>query len=187
MVPAVRFVYLVHIKQVNETVIRIFPYSNEPPFDKNLDVVYILNYIFMMGHGFIFVQVVTTVDGFFILFTMNIREHFKILQDQFRNNKFYGHLRLRKLIQQHVELIRTTDVLNDTYQLTMFAQALLTALHMCILTFRISIARDVGTILGYVPFLTTILIELFFYCYGGEVITNEVAFLLFVNIILFFM
>lgn len=141
---------------------------------------YELGSLVICGENFIATNIHAAVDGMFILSSLNLKAHFQILQHMFKSSEFNSnqnniHHLLRHLIKYHKSIISATDDLNDTFKEVIFIQISLSALNICFITILV-IQNPLTEILYIIPnflYLTSILVQLLFYCYGGTLITSE--------------
>lgn len=127
---------------------------------------------------FIVIHIVPAVDGMFLIFSLNIKEHFIVIQDRFKESTFSNPLesrnKIKSLVIYHLNTLEVTEQLSQSFSVILFAQTLLTSVQVCVIGFQIvSGTRDLMETLVNVFFLCSILIQLFIYCYGGALITSE--------------
>lgn len=158
-----------------------FPYGSTPFFDTSNDLVFTLWYILIVIHGTIFAVVQVSVVGLLALFSVNISEHLKILQTRFMDKEYLTRQEvIRDIVKRHVELIAMKNLFNETFKIAMFLQSLCGSMHLCTIAFQILVSSEPGNVIGCIPFITNILVELFIFCYSGQIITHEVCWLKFV-------
>lgn len=134
--------------------------------------------MFYMLVVFIVIHIVPAVDGMFLIFSLNIKEHFIVIQDRFKESTFSNPLesrnKIRSMIIYHLNTLDVTEQLSRSFSVILFAQTLLTSVQVCVIGFQIvSGSGELMDILVNVIFLCSILIQLFIYCYGGTLITSE--------------
>lgn len=129
--------------------------------------------------NFIATNIHAAVDGMFLLVSLNLKAHFQILQQMFRESPFKhqqsNESYLKYLINYHKSIILATDDLNDTFKEVIFVQISLSALNICFITILV-IQNPLTEILFIIPnflYLISILVQLCFYCFGGSLITSE--------------
>lgn len=118
------------------------------------------------------------VNSMYIIAVMTIKTHFQILQHQLRTILFTrsreDSFHLRNLIEYHVEILDLTDSVNKLFHIIFFTQTTLTTLQICLTIFQIlELSDSFITTLPSSCLLVMVFIELFVFCYGGEVITSE--------------
>lgn len=124
------------------------------------------------------VHIVPAVDGMFLVFSLNIKEHFVIIQDMFKRSSFLNPLtnrmKIQNMIEYHLEVLEVTEQLSNCFSSVVFAQTLLTSVQVCMIGYQIvAESAELMDKLVNVIFLNSILIQLFIYCYGGTLITSE--------------
>lgn len=131
-------------------------------------------YVFVI---FIVAHIVPAVDGMFLIFSLNIKEHFIIIQDRFKRSTFLEPFenknKIRAMIRYHLETLDVTEQLSGCFQWIVFAQTLLTSVQVCAIGYQIVSGYNLVDTLVNIIFLCSILIQLFIYCYGGALITSE--------------
>lgn len=139
------------------------------------------NELIILFMGFMVYNVahlVPAVDGMFLVFSLNIKEHFSIIQDRFKECSFINQARNRKIIKElieyHLAVLEVTEQLSNTFAPIVFAQTCLTSVQVCVIGYQFvrGSAQSMDN-LAYISFLCSILIQLFIYCYGGALITSE--------------
>ncbi|XP_037808519.1 odorant receptor 82a [Lucilia sericata] len=118
-------------------------------------------------------------DGLFVSFAINLVSHLKILQKSIENNTFLKsdeelHKDLKSYIEYHNLILSLYNELRDIYSPIVFGQFLMTSLQVCVIVYQMVTHMD--TILVLIincTFLTSILLQLFIYCYGGEILKLE--------------
>ncbi|XP_065364130.1 odorant receptor 82a [Calliphora vicina] len=118
-------------------------------------------------------------DGLFVSFAINLVSHLKILQKSIEDNKFVKsdeelHSDLKSYIEYHNLILSLYNELRDIYSPIVFGQFLMTSLQVCVIVYQLVTHMD--TILVLIincTFLTSILLQLFIYCYGGEILKLE--------------
>lgn len=119
-----------------------------------------------------------SVDSMFIISVMNIKTHLQILQDQFRKIEFNGSnqdtTRLKALIKYHVQLLDMTESVNKIFDVVFFFQTTAITFQLSLVMFQIlELAESLLTVLPNFCLLVTLIVELFMFCYGGELVTRE--------------
>lgn len=106
------------------------------------------------------------IDTIFLGSCLHICAHFDILRESFDGD-------IPKFVKAHEILIGLVDTLNDLIRNIMFTQFLMSSMLICALGFQLMMfesffKRWVAMIYG-----TTILVQLFIYSLGGQLITNK--------------
>ncbi|XP_075147918.1 odorant receptor 82a [Haematobia irritans] len=125
------------------------------------------------------VMYAAAIDGLFLSFTINLVAHLKSLQHFIQNNTYE---KSDKELQSDLSLyVRYHNVILDLYQEVrniyspiVFGQFLITSLQVCVIIYQM--VTHMNTFLVLVinsTFLCSILLQLFIYCYGGEILKVE--------------
>lgn len=129
---------------------------------------------------FLVCHIVPAVDGMFLTFSLNIKEHLIILQEKLKESSFCEFDRnenkkiLISLVKNHNKIIKITKKLSEAYAQIVFVQTLLTSVQVCVIGFQIiENSTDKASIFVNICFLFSIFIQLLIYCYGGAQITSE--------------
>lgn len=97
---------------------------------------------------------------------LNICAHFGILRESFDGVK-------AKFIKRHQTLIEVTENLKHLVKPIVFAQFLISSINLCVLAFQIVALDSISTKIITIPFLLSIIIQLFIYSYGGQLIMEK--------------
>ncbi|XP_039232194.1 odorant receptor 82a [Drosophila yakuba] len=121
----------------------------------------------------------SAVDGLFISFAINLRAHFQTLQAQIENWEFPlskqdTQARLKSIVEYHVLLHSLSSKLRSMYTPTVMGQFVITSLQVGVIIYQLVTNMDsVMDLLLYASFFGSIMLQLFIYCYGGEIIKAE--------------
>nr|NP_730794.1 odorant receptor 82a [Drosophila melanogaster]P82986.1 RecName: Full=Odorant receptor 82a [Drosophila melanogaster]AAN13335.1 odorant receptor 82a [Drosophila melanogaster] len=121
----------------------------------------------------------SAVDGLFISFAINLRAHFQTLQRQIENWEFPSsepdtQIRLKSIVEYHVLLLSLSRKLRSIYTPTVMGQFVITSLQVGVIIYQLVTNMDsVMDLLLYASFFGSIMLQLFIYCYGGEIIKAE--------------
>ncbi|XP_033166866.1 odorant receptor 82a [Drosophila mauritiana] len=121
----------------------------------------------------------SAVDGLFISFAINLRAHFQTLQSQIENWEFPSskpdtQIRLKSIVEYHVLLLSLSRKLRSMYTPTVMGQFVITSLQVGVIIYQLVTNMDsVMDLLLYASFFGSIMLQLFIYCYGGEIIKAE--------------
>ncbi|XP_026838647.1 odorant receptor 82a isoform X1 [Drosophila erecta] len=121
----------------------------------------------------------SAVDGLFISFAINLRAHFQTLQAQIENWEFPlsqqdTQARLKSIVDYHVLLHSLSRKLRSMYTSTVMGQFVITSLQVGVIIYQLVTNMDsVMDLLLYASFFGSIMLQLFIYCYGGEIIKAE--------------
>ncbi|KAM7364736.1 odorant receptor 82a [Cochliomyia hominivorax] len=118
-------------------------------------------------------------DGLFVSFCINLVSHLKILQKSIEGNTFLKadkdlHNELKSYIEYHNLILSLYNELRHIYSPIVFGQFLMTSLQVCVIVYQM--VKHINTFLVLIiniTFLTSILLQLFIYCYGGEILKLE--------------
>lgn len=94
--------------------------------------------------------------------------HFDILKevDISINNK-------KKFVEDHKELLELAKELNDLIGSAIFIQFLISSMLLCVLGFQIVVLEDIFQRFAVAIFGLAIIIQLFIYSYGGEILMDK--------------
>nr|AID61224.1 odorant receptor [Calliphora stygia] len=118
-------------------------------------------------------------DGLFVSFAINLVSHLKILQKSIEENTFLKsdeelHGDLKSYIEYHNLILSLYNELREIYSPIVFGQFLMTSLQVCVIVYQMVTHMDTILVLIInITFLTSILLQLFIYCYGGEILKLE--------------
>ncbi|XP_044313002.1 odorant receptor 82a [Drosophila rhopaloa] len=121
----------------------------------------------------------SAVDGLFISFAINLRAHFQTLQGEIKNSDFAlpekdTQAGLKSLVDYHDLLLFLSRKLRSIYTPTVFGQFVITSLQVGVIIYQLVTSMDsVMDLLLYASFFGSIMLQLFIYCYGGEIIKAE--------------
>ncbi|KAH8354538.1 hypothetical protein KR084_000903 [Drosophila pseudotakahashii] len=121
----------------------------------------------------------SAVDGLFISFAINLRAHFQTLHWKIANEEFalsekQFQARLKSIVDYHVLLLFLSSKLRAIYTPTVFGQFVITSLQVGVIIYQLVTNMDsVMDLLLYASFFGSIMLQLFIYCYGGEIIKAE--------------
>ncbi|KAL9898252.1 odorant receptor 82a [Glossina fuscipes fuscipes] len=119
------------------------------------------------------------IDGLFIGYTINLKAHFIALQSVIETNNFLKSERqlqrdLSSCVGYHNKILSLAFKLRDIYRPIIFAQFLMTSLQVCVIVYQMVTHINAQHIfLKNCLFLCSILLQLFIYCYGGEILKLE--------------
>ncbi|XP_037945273.1 odorant receptor 82a-like [Teleopsis dalmanni] len=163
----------------HKTIIRDLPMPMRFNFDFVSTPGYEFGYVYT---GFVTMTVVmyaSAIDGLFLSFTINLRSHFQALQFFIQTNKFRrsdkaAQYDISKYIDYHVLLLDLSNKVRQIYKPIVFGQFLLTSVQVCVIIYQLVTHLDTLLVLVvYCTFLAAILLQLFIYCYGGEILKVE--------------
>uniref|UniRef100_A0A1I8M981 Odorant receptor n=1 Tax=Musca domestica TaxID=7370 RepID=A0A1I8M981_MUSDO len=149
------------------------------PFDFESSPGYEVCYIYT---GLVTLSVMTyaiAIDGLFISFTINLVGHLKTLQHfiqskSFEQNDEDVHKQISFYIRYHNLILHLYQEVRQIYSPIVFGQFLITSLQVCVIVYQM--VTHINTFLVFVincTFLLSILLQLFIYSYGGEILKNE--------------
>lgn len=121
---------------------------------------------------------ILSVSSIFITAVMTLKSHFEILQYQLRTIQFtrseQDTIKLRTLIQYHSEILEISYCVNRLFHFVFFAQTVISTSQICLVVFQITeLSESLLTILPSLCLLASVVVELFMFCLGGELLTSE--------------
>lgn len=140
------------------------------PYKTNFSPSYELHTFLLYVSLLLVVHTGCPVDCQFIVYSMNIKEHFISLQEQIKNRSFKT---IKELVIRHNELFELTRKMHAAFNLTVTVQCFISAVNICMIAFQILADNDLPTSLTYIVYLNSSIFELFVYCYGCQQIINE--------------
>ncbi|XP_030371057.1 odorant receptor 82a [Scaptodrosophila lebanonensis] len=183
--PIVKFMLAKHRGVVY---IRELPMPMKFPFNDATSPGYEVAFAYTISVTIVVVCYASAVDGLFISFAIHLRAHFQALQYAIRTTS-YGNKDGRDLLGQeqeqqqhlliavvnyHVLLLSLANKLCLIYMPIVFGQFVITSLQVGVIIYQIvTHMSSIMALLVYLSFLGSILLQLFIYCYGGEIIKVE--------------
>ncbi|XP_073814959.1 odorant receptor 82a [Musca autumnalis] len=148
-------------------------------FDFESSPGYEICYIYTGLITLVVVMYATAIDGLFISFTINLVGHLKALQHFIQSNRFERHdaeihKEISFYIRYHNLILHLYEEVRQIYSPIVFGQFLITSLQVCVIVYQM--VTHINTFLVFVincTFLLSILLQLFIYSYGGEILKNE--------------
>ncbi|XP_013102265.1 odorant receptor 82a [Stomoxys calcitrans] len=149
------------------------------PFDFESSPGYEVCYIYTGLVTLAVVMYAVAIDGLFLSFTINLVAHLKILQHYIKTNTFKkSDQELQSdvsfYVRYHNIILDLYKEIRDVYAPIVFGQFLMTSLQVCVIVYQM--VTHINTYLVFVinsTFLCSILLQLFIYCYGGEILKVE--------------
>ncbi|EDV42847.1 uncharacterized protein Dana_GF18198 [Drosophila ananassae] len=172
-------VNIVASKWRGTTYVRELPMPMKFPFNDVNTPGYEVGFLYTVLVTVVVVAYASAVDGLFISFAINLRAHFQTLQRDIQNSNYALPERetraaLRSAVDYHVELLSLSKHLRDIYTPIVFGQFFITSLQVGVIIYQLVTRLDsVMDLLVYLSFLGSIMLQLFMYCYGGEIIKVE--------------
>ncbi|EDV94557.1 GH19067 [Drosophila grimshawi] len=155
---------------------RELPMPMKFPFNDVNTPGYEVGFIYTMFVTIVVVLYASAVDGLFISFAINLRAHFQTLQQEIRELTFdqAGHQQqLVKAVDYHVHILSLSKRLRVIYTPIVFGQFFITSLQVGVIIYQIvTHMNSIMALLVYLSFLFSIMLQLFMYCYGGEIIKS---------------
>jgi odorant receptor len=106
------------------------------------------------------------IDLLFSGFFLNVCAHFDILRESFDGDK-------KKFIRNHHKILDIADELNRLYRPIIFFIHLITSMVLCVIGFQLVVHEAFSERFEHVTFGLTIIIQLFIYSYGGQLIMDK--------------
>lgn len=132
----------------------------------------------------------TMSDGLFVQLAINMKCHFRILQRNIREAEFIykgeNAALLKSFIMKHAELIEICKELNNVFTPIMFPVSVIISSLTGMVAYLLANEFTLINIIVNVGYLAIVLMQLFFYCYGSQAITNEVRFNYYFEIVFYF-
>ncbi|XP_017846321.1 odorant receptor 82a [Drosophila busckii] len=155
------------------SVARELPMPMKFPFNDTVSPGYECGYVYTMIVTIVVVLYASAVDGLFISFAINLRAHFQTLQDTIVQAATDS-VQLIDAINYHVLLLDMSQRLRLIFMPIVFGQFFITSLQVGVIIYQIVTHMDsVMSLLVYFSFFGSIMLQLFLYCYGGEIIKVE--------------
>ncbi|KAH8359488.1 hypothetical protein KR093_006978 [Drosophila rubida] len=166
-----------------EDYVREMPMPLKFPYDDVNSPGYEISYMYTLFVTIAVVLYASAVDGLFISFAIHLRAHFLALQQRIRQLKLgladeaAVQQQLVHVVQYHVRLLDLANQLRATYMPIVFGQFLITSIQLGVIIYQILTHTDESmALLRFFSFLGSIMVQLFLYCYGGELVKNEARF-----------
>ncbi|KAH8295031.1 hypothetical protein KR018_006279 [Drosophila ironensis] len=161
------------------TYVRELPMPMKFPFNHEDSPEYELSFLYIVLVTAAVVAYASAVDGLFISFAINLRAHFKTLQRIIKQFNYAGSVpetqsRLKSFVIYHEELLFLSKRLRAVYIPIVFGQFFITSLQVGVIIYQlVTHMNSVMDLLVYLSFFGSIMLQLFMYCYGGEIIKVE--------------
>ncbi|CAK9820175.1 Odorant receptor Or1 [Anthophora quadrimaculata] len=141
------------------------------PYDYTSAILFPLTYAIQLLCVLLYSWIHVAVDILFFGLLMQVCCQFDILFSRLNSITSDSKEILRKCIRHHGSIYHLTEMMNDTLQLTMFAQFFGSFLVLCLSLVQLLKADILSTeFLATIFYLSTILLQSFLYCwYGNEV------------------
>ncbi|XP_017056905.1 odorant receptor 82a [Drosophila ficusphila] len=159
--------------------IRELPMPMKFPFNDVNSPGYEVCFLYTVLVTVVVVAYASAVDGLFISFAINLRAHFQTLQGEIIGSQFAllekeTQAALKSIVDYHVLLLSLSRKLRSIYTPTVFGQFVITSLQVGVIIYQLVTNMDsVMDLLLYASFFGSIMLQLFIYCYGGEIIKAE--------------
>ncbi|XP_030243346.1 odorant receptor 82a [Drosophila navojoa] len=158
---------------------RELPMPMKFPFNDVESPGYEIGFIYTLFVTIFVVLYASAVDGLFISFAINLRAHFQALQQNinllaFEQEEQLVEKQMADVVDYHVQLLSLSRQLRHIYTPIVFGQFFITSLEVGVIIYQIVTHLDsIMALLVYFSFFCSIMLQLFIYCYGGEVIKVE--------------
>jgi odorant receptor len=97
---------------------------------------------------------------------LNICAHFDFLRESFDGDK-------KKFIKKHQELLSLADEIDRLFKPIIFAQFMISSMLLCVLGFQLVMHRDLFKRLVVTVYGLAIIVQLFYYSYGGQLVMDK--------------
>ncbi|KOC66534.1 Putative odorant receptor 9a [Habropoda laboriosa] len=146
------------------------------PYDYTTAVLFPLTYALQLLCVLVYSWIHVSVDILFFGLLMQLCCQFDILFSRFSSITSENKGVLRRCIRHHDRIYRLAEIMNDSLQLTMFAQFFGSFMVICLSLIQLLNADILSTeFLATIFYLSSILLQSFLYCwYGNEVRTKSV-------------
>ncbi|KAH8291979.1 hypothetical protein KR054_002855 [Drosophila jambulina] len=161
------------------TYVRELPMPMKFPFNDVDSPGYEFGFLYTGLVTVVVVAYASAVDGLFISFAINLRGHFQTLQQEIEHFDLAsseGAIQegLKSVVDYHEELLSLSRKLRSIYMPTVFGQFIITSLQVGVIIYQLVTHMDsIMDLLVYISFFASIMLQLFIYCYGGEIIKVE--------------
>ncbi|XP_029408720.2 odorant receptor 45a [Bactrocera dorsalis] len=162
----------------NEVVLTL-PLPGIFPYDYTLPLYYILTTILTVLLVQLCANTITVVDGLFGWFVYNISAHLQIMRLkleqllQLHVDDPNFHRDFVALINYHREIIDLALELDAVYAPIIFLEVTSASLPICFLAYQLSYLSDPANVPFICLLLSSIVLQLMIYCFGGEKVQNE--------------
>ncbi|KAH8374528.1 hypothetical protein KR200_000558 [Drosophila serrata] len=159
--------------------VRELPMPMKFPFNDVDSPGYEFGFMYTVLVTVVVVAYASAVDGLFISFAINLRGHFQTLQQEIEHfdltlSEKDIQTGLKSVVDYHEELLSLSTKLRSIYMPTVFGQFVITSLQVGVIIYQLVTHMDsIMDLLLYASFFASIMLQLFIYCYGGEIIKVE--------------
>ncbi|XP_020814128.1 odorant receptor 82a [Drosophila serrata] len=159
--------------------VRELPMPMKFPFNDVDSPGYEFGFMYTVLVTVVVVAYASAVDGLFISFAINLRGHFQTLQQEIEHfdltlSEKDIQAGLKSVVHYHEELLSLSTKLRSIYMPTVFGQFVITSLQVGVIIYQLVTHMDsIMDLLLYASFFASIMLQLFIYCYGGEIIKVE--------------
>jgi hypothetical protein len=108
-------------------------------------------------------------DSFFLICCFNIGAHFEHLREQVHETEKV------EFIKRHQEILGLSHELNDIFRPVIFVEFLTISIVFCGVGVSFAMSRDFIDQLMLMCYANAMLVQLFFYCYGGQYLIDRAA------------
>ncbi|XP_004534466.1 odorant receptor 45a-like [Ceratitis capitata] len=151
----------------------IFPYNYTLPFYFILTTILTILLVYLCAYT------IVAIDGLFGWFIYNISAHLQImslrleqiLQLPIEDPRFHRHF--VDLVNYHKEIIRLSLELDAVYAPIIFLEVTSSSLPICFLAYQLSYLSDPANVPFMCLLMSSIVIQLMIYCFGGEKVQSE--------------
>lgn len=102
----------------------------------------------------------------FFCFCLNICTHFNNLRESFDGDK-------KKFVESHQIILDLTENLNNYFMPVIFIQFVISSVLLCVIGFQVVVAESFVKQIISAIFGMGIIIQLYIYCYGGQIIKEN--------------
>lgn len=148
---------------VEKKLILRFPYNvSFSPFYEIHTILLYLTWLIVVHTG-------GPIDCQFLVYSINMKEHFISLQEKIKSNNFES---VKSLVIRHNELYNLVQKIHEAFNLSVCVQCIISAGNICTIAFQIFADNAIQTKITYIVYLISSLFELFIFCYACQEVVN---------------
>ncbi|CAH0669145.1 unnamed protein product [Spodoptera exigua] len=171
------FVILPHYFKTNEVKLEM-PFIAYYPFNEFDVRIYPFLYVHQLWTALSATLMVYGPDCFFFTCCTFIHIQFAILSyDMERlvndDSRICDRNRLKELVVRHIELMRCVELVEKVFSKSILFNAMTSSVIICVTGFNVSVGDNILMMGSFLAFLIFGLMEIFFYCYYGDIIMRS--------------
>lgn len=137
------------------------------------------HYFVCIAYTYLTMGALTMADGLFVQLAINIKGHFRIFQRNIKEANFVykqdNSPLLKDIVKTHIDLLDVCDQLNEVFMPILFPVCVIIAGLAGMVAYLLAREFELMNIIVNLGYLSIVLVQLLFYCYGSQVITTEVS------------